>query len=348
MTTSRRARPSGFAVAEHCQLAGWLAARYPESNPAMRFGSLVDRQVSRALAAGAVVLEPGEALEPETEAILAWVAEQYPRGEWEYHVQRRVHLRHPLTDEALTDGTPDLVVVNRARRLFHDVDWKKRGQMWGGRLGEPGENLQQLIYVAAKWLELSAEIRIEEARVVLAFWDGAGVDPRGSDPILEGDLMAIVSRVEAVPPVDADGPAPEAGLGPHCDACHQKHHCTAHLMPGAIAVREGLVPFGDGARVEITEANVRDALSWIARAKSAEATIGVLRKYLSEQVNAYVDRAGPVAMGKLEYRAIPTRGKRSGPTVAECEARGLFDLIRPGRPGISYDFAPQKKGPVKP
>lgn len=342
MSTTTPVRPSSLQMAEKCARAPYLSKKYKESSERTRFGSGVDGQVTRILSHLAP-LDADEQFAPEATKILTWLDDSYPRAGWEYFVQRRLSLVDPLTGEELTAGTPDLVAVNWIDGAIVVIDWKTKGQWWAGHLAAPDNNLQQLSYLAASWLELSMRSKIKTAKIILACFDDEGVTPVESAIFTEEQLFPIIDRIRAIPMVDAEGPEPLATKGNHCEDCYQRGHCSAYLLPGEVALTYGLPAFGENAVVSINSENVAEALSWIGHAEDVLRRAKKAVEVVEGQVNAYVKQNGPVVVGSLAYQAIPTSGRRSGATVSELEKRGLTDLIKPGKPGIRYDWKPLPK-----
>lgn len=332
-------RPSSFHLAEKCQLALYLSIKHPESSARTEHGSAVDAQVSRGLQAGELVLEPGEELLPEADQILRWVRAIFV-AEAEFFVQRKFELRDPYTGNLITQGTPDLVVLLRHQRRVVIVDWKSIGQMWAGHLPPPRQNMQQLIYGVAGCMELSTTlgIEIDSFKIYLACFDKDGVQPQMSDEIPEDEWWEIIERVKAVPLVDLDAPAPEAFRGDHCVHCYQRHHCSAYLLPERPDMPVALVPFAHEG--ELTADAAAAGLAWLDLADLAIKRAKELRDIVEDNVNAFTVRHGPVVVGDRQYGPKERRGSRRGPTLAELEAGGHADMIKPPKVSITYDWMP--------
>lgn len=334
-----RIRPSSLGMAKHCARAPWLSEKYNESHVATRFGSAVDGQVT--------ALIRGDDLDddifPETDIVIAWLAENFPTTEWEYHAQMRVELLDPETGEKLTTGTLDLLCVHRTEPRISIVDYKKRGQLFAGQLPPPGENLQQLAYLAAAWLKLSTERPIRQGDVTLCCWDDRGVTAPKSDPIDEAGLWGIIETIRAIPPMDLSA-QPEASIGDHCDHCWARMHCDAHLLPGAIAVTAGLpAPFEEFIGGPLAPETTVKALTWLESAESIHDKIGAIIKLVRGNADAGVIQHGPVRIGELLYGPQPTKGKRAGATIKTLEAEGLQRLIREGKDGVKCKYYPAPK-----
>ena len=354
-------RPSSLALAEFCARAPWLSTKYRASRPVTRFGNAVDRQVSvilsgadRLLAAmesgtevASIVLPPDQELLPETAKILEWVDINYPLDTWQYYVQHRVTLRDPVTGEELSTGTPDLLCLHRTLPVLVDIDWKKSGQMWARHLPPPDNNIQQLTYLAAAWLEFSLVRKIETGKIVLACWDDRGVTPLESKDIYESQLMQIIERVKAVPSIDVEGPQPEASIGDHCDHCYNRMHCDEHLIPATALVRTGLsVPtFGEGSGGELTPQTAVQALAWLESANRLLSAAEKIRDQVKGNVDAFAMQHGPIEVGAMIYGPKETTTARGGATVATLEAEGLARLIRPGKTKVACKWWKKPENP---
>lgn len=341
-------RPSSFQLAELCERAPYLSAKYREANALTTFGQTVDGQVSRGLQAGELVLADGEELLPETEQILKWIRATFVEHA-EFHVQRRVTLRDPETGEELTSGTPDLLVVLRAQRRIVVVDWKKIGQWWAGHLAAPDQNLQQLIYGVAASLEFALDTPIDSFKVILACFDADGVRPQESQEIQQSEWWDVIRRVKAVPRVDVDGREPEATKGEHCQNCYQRMHCSAYLLPimsDAAATASQDEPKGELTPLmepgALTSETALGVIEWLGRAGDVIRRAEKLRDLVQENLEAFVLVHGPIVADDREYAATPTTGRRLGATVKELEKRGLTDMIRAGKPGWKFGWRPRE------
>jgi hypothetical protein len=317
-------RPSGLQIAEECRRAPWLAIRYQEESVAARFGSTVDDDIST------VLVEGGEAKTKEGRALAAWVRGRFPEGA-KFFVKRKVALLDPVTGETLTEGTPDLLVL--VGTALFDVDWKKKGQLFAGHLAMPDNNLQQMAYAVAAGMEFEAEA----VKIILACFDDTGVTPIEGDWIEASAWWPLLERVKAVPHVDPDGPEPEAKLGPHCDGCYQRRHCTAHLLPAMAETPVALVPFAEPG-TGLTAQEAVQALEWLDKAYLALKRAKDVTSIVEGQLETFTTLNGPVRRGDKEWGPAPTNGARRGPTVKELEELGLGHLIKPGSPGVKFDW----------
>jgi len=340
---SRRVRCSSLHLARLCPRFPWLSIRHPASHDVTRFGSAVDKQVSIVLSCIATGdmdnLPSDEELLVETSKIMDWLEANYPIEQWEWHVQERLELADPETGEILTAGTPDLMCLHRTEPRFVDVDWKKKGQMWGGHLQKPDANDQQLAYLAAYWLEVSKTRKIETAKIVLACWDESGVTPLESQPITEQRLTEVIESVRTIPPVDPDSPQPEAAVGEHCNHCWQRGHCDEHLLPLAVVTKAGLpAPFAEFTEQSLTTETTVKALGWLENAKKVLAGAKRIVELVEGNVDAFVTQNGPIEVGELLYGLRTVKGRRAGATVKTLEAEGLQRLIRVGEDKLECKF----------
>ena len=337
-------RPSSLQLAEQCPRAPWLSTKYPASRANTRLGSAVDRQVSAILLAGqtgkADDLPSEEDLLIETSVILDWLEANYPADQWAHYVQRRVTLRDPETGEELTSGTPDLLCLHKSEPVLVVIDWKKIHQLYAGHLPPPDNNLQQLAYLAAAWMEFSIDHKIDEAHIVLACWSERGVTPLpNKEPIGSEKLMDIIARIRAVPRVDIDGKQPEACVGEHCDHCYQRGHCDEFLLPMAVAVTAGLpAPFVEYTEQPLTVETTVKALSWLEGADRVLREAGKIRDLVESNVDAFVIANGPVQAGEILYGPQLTKPMRMGATVGTLEKEGLQRLIREGEAKVKCKF----------
>jgi hypothetical protein len=318
-------RPSGLQIAEKCSRAPWLSHKYPEENAAIRNGNEVDADISR------VLLEGGQASTKEGAALAAWVRKRFsPTAQ--FFIQHKVRLLDPETGDVITEGTPDLLVLD-GKRLY-DVDWKSIGQLYAGYLERPENNLQQMAYVVAGGMEFEAE----EVQIILACFDAKGGITPIEGEVLEGAAWwPLIERVKAVPHVDLEGPQPPAIKGEHCDTCYQRIHCSAYLLPAMEKVPVELVPFAEPG-TGLTASEVLAALDWLDRADTAIKRAEKIRDLAEGQVKTFVSLNGPIRRGDKEYGPAPTNGTRRGPKLEELEALGLGHLIKPGTPGVKFDW----------
>jgi hypothetical protein len=339
-------RPSSLQLAEQCPRAPWLGTKFHASRAATRFGSAVDRQVSAILLSRQTGktddLPTEEDLLEETTIILDWLEKNYPEAQWTYFVQRRVVLRDPETGEEWTAGTPDILCLHKSEPILVDIDLKKKGQMWAGHLAPPDNNLQQLAYVAAAWLEFSIDHKIEEAHIVLACWDEKGVTPLpNKEPIDSAKLWQVIERIKAVPRVDIEGKQPEACVGEHCDHCYQRMHCDEHLLPLAVVTATGLpTSLGEMFEGALTMEDVAKALAWLDGADRVLREAKKIRDLVEGNVDAFVSSNGPVTMGDLCYGPQEVKGKRRGADIKTLEREGLTRLIRPAETKIKPKWYP--------
>lgn len=319
-------RPSALQIAEKCDRAPYLGHKYKQGNANTEHGKGVDGEASADLSGGPA------ATDPEARAIVDWVRTTWPIGA-EFYVQRKIKLVDPVTGEVLREGTADLIINVPMYRKVWVVDFKSKGQWWSGYLAKPDDNLQQHCYGMGAAMEFGAD----EYEIVLALFDGRGVDPQHSQAFPAASWWPMLERLKAIKPFDPDGPEPEATIGDHCDHCWQRMHCSAHLLPAMAEVPVALVPFTEGGG-ELTPERALAALDWIDRADDAIKKAKRVRDLVEAQVDTFVRLNGPVRRGDKEYGPVPTNGKRSGPTVAELEKAGLQHLIKDGDPGVAFKW----------
>lgn len=322
-------RPSALQLAEECDRAPWLGQRYREGNEATRHGDAVDADVSIELVGG------GEAKTPEGRGLAAWVRRRFAGPGVKFFVQRKVVLADPVTGETLTEGTPDLLVlIEGPPRQLVVVDWKSKGQLFAGHIEMPANNLQQMAYAVAAGMEFEAD----EVQIILAFFDKKGIDPIEGKSMPGAEWWPLIERIKQVPHVDVDGPEPLATTGDHCDRCYQKMHCSAYLLPAMKEAPAALVPFSEGGNGLATQEEALAALAWLDQADDVMKKAGKIRALVEDQLKTFVTLNGPLRSGNREWGPIPTNGKRTGPTVAELEDLGLSNLIKPGKPGVKFDW----------
>lgn len=319
-------RPSSLQLAEKCQRSPWLANRYPEEDDTTRRGSSVDADISGALMAGR---------EPETTAgklLIAWLRTRFSEAA-QFWVQRKVSMFDPISGELITEGTPDLIVVDGKR--VYIVDWKTKGQMWAGHLKAPDDNLQQQAYLVAAGMELGAD----DGQIILACFDDKSVMPIEGH-VLPGEAWwPLIDRIKAVPPVDFDGPQPMAIKGEHCDSCWQKQHCSAYLLPAMQEMPTALVPFSEGkGELALTLEQAKEGLAWLEQADEAISRAEKVRKIVRGQLETFATNHGPIEHEGKVWGPIPASGKRRGPTLDELEELGLKNLIKQGEPGVKFDW----------
>lgn len=317
-------RPSSLQMAEVCERSPWLSARYQERNPATEHGSNVDAEVSVEL------MGRGAATSPQAIALVAWVRSRFP-ADARFLPQHRVTLNDPVTGKRITTGTPDLLVV--IGRKVYVVDWKTKGQMFAGHLKRPDDNLQQLTYLVAAGMEFDAE----EAQIILACFDDRGIEALESEVYPAESWWPIIDHIKAIPPIDLNGPEPTATKGDHCSACYQRIHCSAYLMPAMDNVPVALVPF-TGEGTDLTTDTALAALDWLDMADEAIKRAKQVRDAVEAQLETYATIHGPLRKDGKEWGPVPSNGKRSGPTVSELEEMGLTNLIKPGKPGVRFDW----------
>lgn len=325
-----RPRPSSLELSLHCQRAPWLSERHHETSEAARKGSSVDAEVSSALAA------ENESLlhSPEAKHCYHWLQEFAASvGGCTVTVQGKAGLCDPESLELLTEGTPDVALMCPGKSAVYIIDWKKADQWRAGLLPPIDSNPQLLAYLAAWMLRAGAKL----GKVCVVPWDEEGVYPQWSKDFTDQDVMGIIDMVRSAPEIDPTGPEPEASKGDHCKRCYQKHHCSAYLLPTYDGMVQALVPLT--VPEILTNESALAALEWVEEAKRKLGEAKKLVEIVEDRLETHTATVAPIvgADGKT-WGLIPTKGKRSGPTVAECEKAGLAHLIHDAKPGTKYDW----------
>lgn len=288
-------RCSQLQLAERCGLASRLAEQYPETSQAAERGTAIHVEIAS-----------GKPVSAEARAALEWL----PNGQKSIEHEVPVRLLDPETGDVITAGTADVLAIDD-RGVLQVIDWKTGSPDY---VTAPDDNLQLLAYGVAAALNREAPA----FRVALAFLDGDQVDVRWSIAYWGDTWWPLIDRIKAA----ASAP-PVARTGPHCSSCWQRKHCSAWLLP-AFEGETALKPFTEGGG-GLTSANV-------ARALELRDVMRTMLDTMDGQIEAYVREAGPVRVGDREFGCWPTRGRRTGPTLAELEAQGLGHLIKQGAP----------------
>jgi hypothetical protein len=315
-------RPSALALAEICGYSALLGERHAaEGDEAKAAGNAFDAEVGAALCE-----EGGDLVDPAAQAAVVWVRTSFPHAQ--LFVQRRVRLEDPETGETLTEGTTDLLAVDGNALAI--VDWKKIHQIWTGYVN-PYDHLQSKVYLAAAMLELGADAG---QQFVVGF-DERKIYPYPGPILHQPHVWQVIDRVRAI---QARPRTPFTG--PHCQRCWQRTHCDARMLPAVIGrVPVALQPFIVGTGVALTADNAPAALEWLQDADGAITIAEEIRERVVEQLKAYAAEHGPITTADgRRWGPAPTNGKRSGPSLAELEAKGLTELIRPGRPGTRWGW----------
>ena len=335
----QRSRPSQLQAAETCSRSLWISLHYREGNANTRRGQSHDAKASEILTnikEVPIALVDKSKLSPEVKGILAWVGKTFG-SHCCFYVQRKVTLADPRTGEVLSEGTPDMIVVDPLMHTLTIVDWKTQGQMWAGHLADPDDNLQQLDYAVAAALEFStADCPLDGFKIVLACYDADGVQPRESEIITADQWFGIIDRIKAIPQVDPDEPEPEAQKGEHCQHCWGRLHCAAYLLPKGDDMPGALVPFTQPG--ELTAESALQALEWADKAEVTVKAGNELIKRVYETIDAFVAANGPIRRGPKQYCQYPKMSNRKPPTVGELEAMGKADLIKPAVPGTAFGW----------
>lgn len=293
-------RPSGLGLADAgCGLASRLAEQFPETSDAADKGRAIHEDIAAWITNGR---------EPQT------AEGQRLKGAWNVldikpEAEVVVEVRDPEDGALITKGTADIVWVQGDTLHVVDVKTGRRDKV------EPAtENPQINAYACG----LALARGFDAYRAGLVFLGDGGVSWDWSDEVRDGALWAWLERIKRAASIPA-----VAKLGPHCGNCYQRRHCPSWLLPVDPVARElALVPLtrGDLATPEdIAEVDrVAKVLEDVAERAKA-------------WVRLQVETRGPIRVGKRELALVESAGRRSV-SVADVEAAGRGDLVRPGKP----------------
>ncbi len=182
----------------------------------------------------------------------------------------------------------DIVVV---------VDWKT-----GRRENVPpvDENLQLLAYGLAAGLASDAK----GFRCIIAFLDGDRVDADESRIYHQADWWPLLERVKAA----ASRPA-VATPGAHCGGCYQRAHCSSWTARASTAL--ALI---ERRELELTPETAAQLLLRVQAVREAA-------DFAEEMARSFVRNGGRIEADGKAYAPQMVNGRRTGPTLAELEAR---------------------------
>ncbi len=292
-------RPSALQMAENCGLASVLAERFPETSSAADFGTDRHEEIRD------VLRGKRKAKSPEARAAIGWLDTLEGAN---LMIEEPIELRDPETDEVITAGTPDLVVLPVNDPSVIVVDWKT------GRpenVPHPDNNLQVMSYAAAAALKYDRTV----ASGVLVFLDGDKATPVAGQPY--PSLWDIIERVRR-----AAERKPVATPGAHCSGCWQRMHCDSWRARATTALALVQSPAND---LTLTNETAAEMILRVQAVREAADTAEQL-------VRAHVLNGGTVEADGKVYAPAMVNGRRTGPTLAELEAAGLGHMIRPGTP----------------
>lgn len=292
-------RPSALQVAEDCGYSSVLAERFNPASEASETGDEIHRQIAAALTQGTTPLDAG-----------ARAAVEAIREEYEVlGVEIPLKLYDPETGDLVTEGTADVLARTKSDGILTIIDHKT------GRpenVTEAEDNLQFHAYGLAAALQSDAqEYGVVASHVVDGkFWWGKRHCVAGN---------AMWGYLERIKLAAAKDPRPVVGT--HCQRCFQQKRCEAFILP-AHAGPSALEPFTkpDG----LTRDNALRALVVV---DAMEAALKVARERLKNHVREF----GPIEAGDKRWGPVWANGRRSGPTVEECESAGVGHLVKQGQ-----------------
>lgn len=219
----------------------------------------------------------------------------------------------PYEGNAITQGTPDVMWVEDGVAKVGDIKTGARVQFTPSRA-------PQIIAYGFMWAAKTGAERME-----VGIWNAREGEWRWSGEIAldseeAGDLWGEIVAASAMPA--------EAVVGPHCGECYSRMYCPARLLPHSQLETE-LAPMAGGGELTMDTA---------ARGLEIIAGMRDLAKRAEEHLKAFVREHGPIEKNGKLWQGYPTKGKRSGPTLAELEAVGLGDMIKQGNPSERWEW----------
>jgi hypothetical protein len=304
-------RPSSLVVP--CAESARLSEAFPEASEAASRGTAIHQEIAAALNSGQ---DPSS---EEARQAVRWLKnEVLDEGA---RAEVPLTLVDPESGETLTAGTAD-VVVQRGSQV-DVVDWKT------GRsehVPPVEENLQLWAYAAAAALSAGPGVEVVSCHLVF-------VRPEG-DLVAWSDTRPVAQLWDIIDAVRAEAKrAPGPNAGPWCESrCFSRHRCSAYLLP-AHAGPSALAPFTAGHG--LTPDNAAEAL------RTLEAFKGASAKAVSAaeaQLQSFVLAHGPIRDGDREWGPVIQAGRKSGPSVKECEALGLKEYVKIGAPITTWKW----------
>lgn len=301
-------RPSSLAIARFCQLSPVLSERFPHRSEATDRGSAVDAQASAAIAGGP------EATDADAKAVTSWVAEALS-GHWT-RVQVPVELYDPASGGLITKGTADLVAFREEDRHLTVLDFKKREQLYAGRLSEPDDNDQLHAYALGEALRLEADTY---QTVLLLFGDGE-VEARFSQVYDSRTWAPILERIRSIQLDQEDDPRPTSG--DHCARCWPREHCPSWVLPAHQGPTE----------LEALTTPGGLTLETAPRALMAVLALQEVVKKAKERLQGFArDNGGAIVVGDRRWAPVEMPGRPTA-DVKALEAAGLSQYVRRGAP----------------
>lgn len=290
-------RPSLLQIAERCGLAPKLAADYPEASPAADRGTEIHAEIADALR------EKRRPKSSEARAAYDWVMHDVPA---KMIIEEPIELRDPETDEVITAGTPDLILIHADGGLTV-VDWKT------GRpdnVAGPDDNLQLMAYGAAASLKYD----VVPANACLVFLDGVVATSVTGQPY--PSLWDVIERVR-----HAANRQPVATPGSHCAGCYQRQVCPSWRERAATAL--ALLP-RTPTDLTLTDEQAAELVLRVQAVKEAA-------ELAEELAKSHVRNGGRIVANGKEWLPANVNGRKTA-DVKALEAAGLHEYIREGRP----------------
>lgn len=304
-------RPSALQIAEHCGLSARLAEQYPETSPAADRGTAIHADIAMALTTG----KP--AATPEGRAAVRWVKDT--KGGEDLIVEQGIELRDPETDEVITAGTPDLVLLDNDGVHASVIDWKT------GRpdhVPVPAENMQLMAYAAAVALKHDRPA----VNGILVFLDGAETTTfAGQDWLHHWDLIERVRTAANRPAV--------ASPGEHCWRCWSRSHCQSYRDRAGLA----LTTLQGSRELTLTDETAGELAVRIKAVREAA-------DMAEELVKAHVRNGGRALADGKAYVPQTIAGRKTA-DVRELLADGLDRYVREGKPYERWSWMAAPKEP---
>lgn len=302
-------RPSALQIAQFCGAAPRIAKQFPQGSRYTEHGTEIHRQIAYAIKHGTVPLDPG------AKSAVEWSKKFKLIGS-----EIDVELRDPETDEIITAGTCDFAAHGAVPDSLFVLDFKT------GRpenVPHPSDALQLHAYAGALCLSNGfTKYSVAIGHVVDGrFWVG-------DEHFVHTDeeFWSYFDRIKS-----AASRGPEPIVGPHCDRCYVQSHCSAFMLPamdGPKALDVFCKPGG------LTLENAGDAILVV---EAMETAVDIAKERLKN-----LARETPIIVGGREWGPTTVAGRRSGPSVTDCEKAGLGHMVRDGRPYEKFGWRKAK------
>ena len=305
-------RPSSLQLAEKCDLAAVLGARFPVTNANIERGITVETMVYEALQTGAGPLDP------EAADCVRWIRAHIEVLE----VQTLVKLWDLDTNTVTTEGTPDIVGIDSwSPDTLVIVDLKKREQLIAGRLAHIDDNLQLHAYAIAQVLHRAMK---SYRTCFLTFGDGKA-EAIWSRAYTCAEWLPILKRIRVICARESQrgDNEPLGKAGPHCTDCYSRVHCRHWALPA----HQG---------PSVLEPFTRPGGITVENAGQGLLAIKALREIADRaeaQLQAFRELQGPgsVIVGEKTWEPIEVSGRPTA-DVASLRRAGLSEYIKEGRP----------------